>query len=175
MTTCRSNDETQGRKWKPAQPWFRMYHEWADDPKVQMLSEAMQRRFIMLLCLKCKGAVPGLSDDQIAFNLRVSPEDVTETKQVLVERDLVTEEWDIPKWDKRQFQSDISTERSRKHRQRKRQSKGKMDSATLQQRDDAVAATGPEQNRAEQNRTEQTKTDQTRHKRHPPTPLGPES
>ena len=29
--------------------WFRMYAEFATDPKVQMLSEADQRRYIMLL------------------------------------------------------------------------------------------------------------------------------
>ena len=36
-----------------ANPWFRMYHELAVDPKVQMLSEIDQRRYLMLLCLRC--------------------------------------------------------------------------------------------------------------------------
>ena len=36
-----------------SQQWFRFYAEFATDPKVQMLSEQDQRRFIMLLCLRC--------------------------------------------------------------------------------------------------------------------------
>ena len=30
-------------------PWFRMWSEFADDPKVQIMPEAMQRRLVMLL------------------------------------------------------------------------------------------------------------------------------
>ena len=32
--------------------WMRLYAEFATDPKVQMMSEAMQRRHVMLFCLK---------------------------------------------------------------------------------------------------------------------------
>lgn len=34
--------------------WFRMHTEFANDPKIQMLSEAYQRRFVMLLCLRAR-------------------------------------------------------------------------------------------------------------------------
>ena len=40
-----------------ANPWFRLYSEFATDPKVQMMSESYQRRFIMLLCIRCNGDV----------------------------------------------------------------------------------------------------------------------
>ncbi len=38
--------------------WFRLYHEFSADPKVQMLSEADQRRYIMLLCMRCRESRP---------------------------------------------------------------------------------------------------------------------
>ena len=40
-----------------ANQWFRLYAEFAHDPKVQMLSEVDQRRYIMLLCMRCNGDV----------------------------------------------------------------------------------------------------------------------
>jgi hypothetical protein len=39
-----------------ANPWFRLYSEFADDPKVQMLTEAMHSRLVMLMCFRCKDA-----------------------------------------------------------------------------------------------------------------------
>jgi hypothetical protein len=38
-------------------PWFRMYSEFAHDPKVQMMTEVMQRRYIMLMCMRCSNAI----------------------------------------------------------------------------------------------------------------------
>ena len=39
-----------------ANPWLRMYAEFAHDPKVQMMLEVMQRRYIMLMCMRCSNA-----------------------------------------------------------------------------------------------------------------------
>ena len=55
-----------------ANPWFRMYAEFATDAKVQMLTEAMQRRYLMLMCLRCSNALVTLQDEEIAFQLRIS-------------------------------------------------------------------------------------------------------
>ena len=55
--------------------WFRLYSEFATDPKVQMMSEADQRRFIMLLCMRCSNGDETLHDDEIAFQLRISEEE----------------------------------------------------------------------------------------------------
>ena len=41
--------------------WFRMYAEFATDPKVQMMPEAMQRRLVMLLCLQCGNGIENVS------------------------------------------------------------------------------------------------------------------
>ena len=64
-----------------ANAWFRMYSEFATDPKVQMLSEADQRRYMMLLCLRCSNALVTLHDEEIAFQLRISDEELAETHE----------------------------------------------------------------------------------------------
>lgn len=95
---------------KPAR-WFRMYAEFASDPKLQMLSECYQRRYLMLLCLRCSNGAVTLHDEEVAFQLRI---DVTEwgtTKAVLVEKNLINNNNQPTAWDKRQFASDSSAER----------------------------------------------------------------
>jgi hypothetical protein len=61
-----------------ANPWFRLYSEFANDAKVQMLPEEMQRRLVMLMCFRCMEAK--LDSAQLAFNLRISPAQLAETK-----------------------------------------------------------------------------------------------
>lgn len=101
--------------------WFRMYHEFATDPKVQMLSEANQRRYIMLLCLKCCNGDVTLQDEEIAFQLRISNDEWLQTKAILQAKNLITENASPTAWDKRQFASDSSAARVAKHRERKKQ------------------------------------------------------
>lgn len=102
-------------------PWFRMYHEFATDPKVQMLSEADQRRYVMLLCLRCSNEGVTLHDDEVAFLLRISNEEWQATKVVLLAKNLIDEDNLPVNWDKRQFKSDNSTERVRRCRKRKKE------------------------------------------------------
>lgn len=101
-------------------PWFRMYHEFATDPKVQMLSEADQRRFVMLLCMRCCNGDVTLQDDAIAFQLRVTDEEWAATKTRLVAKGLIDENAKPLAWDKRQYASDSSKIRVARHRERKR-------------------------------------------------------
>jgi len=104
-----------------ANSWFRMYAEFANDPKVQMLSETDQRRYIMLLCIRCNGDVT-LHDSEVAFQLRITNDDWLVTKAVLVAKNLVTDDNKPTAWDKRQYSSDSSVERVRKHREQKKAS-----------------------------------------------------
>tara|TARA_R110000772_G_scaffold266053_1_gene388050 strand:- start:127 stop:816 length:690 start_codon:yes stop_codon:yes gene_type:complete len=101
-------------------PWFRMYHEFATDPKVQMLSEVDQRRFIMLLCLKCCNGDVTLQCNEIAFQLRVTEAEWQATKARLIDKGLIDEDGKPEAWDKRQYVSDSSAERVRKHRENKK-------------------------------------------------------
>jgi len=104
-----------------ANQWFRMYAEFATDPKVQMMSEADQRRFVMVLCLRCSNDDVTLQDEEIAFQLRISNEDWAQTKARFIAKGLINDDNKPTAWDRRQFVSDSSAERVRKHRDKKKQ------------------------------------------------------
>jgi len=103
-----------------ANPWFRLYAEFAADPKVQIMSEVMQRRLIMLFCLRCSNDLVTLHDDEIAFHLRISNEDMAETKALFVSKGFIDSAWNVQHWEKRQFVSDSSAARVARHREKKR-------------------------------------------------------
>ena len=96
--------------------WFRLYAEFATDPKVQMLSEADQRRFLMVLCLRCRNGDVTLHDEEIAFQLRISGEEWQATKNTLYKRELIDSGNKLTKWKSRQFDSDTSNARVKKLR-----------------------------------------------------------
>ena len=100
--------------------WFRMYSEFASDPKVQSMSEAMQRRLMMLFCLRCSNTLVTLHETEIAFALRITDEELAETKALFLRKKFINEGWEIENWDKRQFRSDSSAERVARHRERKK-------------------------------------------------------
>jgi hypothetical protein len=104
-----------------ANPWFRLYSEFAHDPKVQMLSEAMQRRYVMLMCLRCSEVLETLHETEIAFQLRLSTSELEETKDLFISKNFIDKHWNLLNWDKRQFVSDSSTMRVAKHRNKKKQ------------------------------------------------------
>jgi hypothetical protein len=104
-----------------ANPWLRLYSEFAHDPKIQMLSEAMQRRYVMLLCLRCSETLETLHETEIAFQLRLSTEELDETKKLFISKNFIDKHWNLLNWDKRQFVSDSSTMRVAKHRNKKKQ------------------------------------------------------
>jgi len=115
-----------------ANPWFRLYSEFAHDPKIQMLPEAMQRRYVMLMCLRCSETLETLHETEIAFQLRLSEAELIETKQMFISKNFIDKQWNLLNWDKRQFVSDSSTTRVRKHRDKKKQPSN--DDETLQKR-----------------------------------------
>ena len=101
-------------------PWFRMYAEFAHDPKVQMLPEVMQRRYVMLMCMRCSNALVTLQEDEIAFHLRIDAAQLEETKALFVAKGFINEAWELLNWEKRQFSSDTSAQRVAKHRAAKK-------------------------------------------------------
>lgn len=115
-----------------ANPWFRMYSEFSHDPKVQMMPEAMQRRYIMIMCLRCSNDLVTLHETEIAFHLRISAAELAETKALFLDKGFIDEHWNLLNWEKRQFASDSSAARVSKHRERKKQA-GNVD-VTLQKR-----------------------------------------
>ena len=119
-----------------ANPWFRMYSEYATDAKVQSMTEPMQRRLVMLFCLRCCDVTVTLSDEELAFQLRISDEELEETKALFIKKGFINDEWDLVNWDRRQFSSDSSAERTREYRERKKLEKqnGKKEGVTSQKR-----------------------------------------
>lgn len=111
-------------------PWFRMYSEFRTDPKVQTMGESMQRRYIMLMCLESDGDLQKLTDSEIAFALNLTKSKLIQTKSELIQKNLIEvidEKIHIKNWDKRQYVSDTSTDRVKKHRE-------KIANETLQKR-----------------------------------------
>lgn len=108
------------RKQKMANPWFRMYSEFASDPKVQGMSEPMQRRLVMLMCLKCSDTLSTLTDDDISFHLRISGDELEQTRTLFMKKGFTTETWELRNWSKRQFVSDSSAVRQKNYRERQK-------------------------------------------------------
>ncbi|MGO4379677.1 hypothetical protein AB4Z19_15485 [Pseudoduganella sp. RAF19] len=130
--------------------WFRMYSEFAADPKVQSLPEVMQRRLVMLFCLRCSNTLGTLLDDELAFALRISADDLTATRALFVQKGFLDGEatgWQLANWDKRQMASDSSAPRVAKHR-----AKLKAQAEAMARRIGNVTESA--QNRTEQNREE---------------------
>lgn len=86
-----------------------------------MLSENDQRRLVMLFCFRCNSDVT-LQDEEVAFQLRISNEEWQVTKAVFINKGFIDSDNSVLNWDKRQFVSDSSAARVRKHRQDKKQS-----------------------------------------------------
>lgn len=106
------------------------------------MSEANQRRLFMLFCLRCSDVLGTLSEDEIAFALRITTPELLESKTVFEARGFIDSKWNILHWEKRQFQSDSSTNRTRKYREKHRE--------TSQERH----GDGTEERRVEENRTD---------------------
>lgn len=85
-----------------ANPWFRMYSEFASDPKVQSMSEVMQRRLLMLFCLRCSNVLATLQPDELAFALHISIDELSDAKTLFLQKGFIDDQWNLINWDKRQ-------------------------------------------------------------------------
>ena len=122
--------------------WFRLYDELVDDPKVQMLSDLHFRALINLWCLASRngGVLPPINET--AFSLRMKPEKASEIFGQLRLAGLIEDDdgglgvTRPHNWNGRQFKSDVSNERVKRHRERQRIVTGPVTNA--------VTATPPE-------------------------------
>lgn len=103
-------------------PWCRLYAEFAFDPKVQSMSETLQRRFIMLMCLKCNGDET-LHETELCFAMRVSAEELAHTKEIFLAKKFINDDWNLLNWESRQFISDSSTKRVQDFRNKNKKQK----------------------------------------------------
>lgn len=108
-----------------ANPWCRLHSEMLNDPKVQTLPDASFKAWVnsmMLATSRGKGGELGTLHD-VSFAFRETQEGVSSAFHPLIERGLIVtdgETFHIAKWDKRQYKSDTSTDRVRRHRNAKR-------------------------------------------------------
>ena len=107
--------------------WFRLYHELIEDQKIGTLTDAEFRTWIELLCLASihrDGGDTGMTVTETEWKLR---RNVSETVKELLQRKLVTlhknskgvETIHVKNWNKWQYQSDSSTDRVRKYREKR--------------------------------------------------------
>ena len=107
-----------------ANSWFRMYADFVNNPKVQILTEALRYRYVALLCLHCNKDYENRPDDEIALSLRVTVEEWIFTRDEFVRRELLTPQFKIKGWEIKQYISDLkdktSAERQKRYREKKR-------------------------------------------------------
>lgn len=100
--------------------WFRFYNEALDDPKVQKLPAETFRGWVNLLCLAARndGVLPPHAD--IAFALRLTDARATALLDGLIEAELLDHDDSGIRphnWSSRQYKSDVSNERVKRHRE----------------------------------------------------------
>ena len=105
--------------------WFRFYDCALDDPKVQKLPAELFKAWVNLLCVASRngGILPAVED--LSFMLRKDEETLARVLSELQRVGLIdeSEQGLTPhNWSTRQYQSDNSAERVRKHREAKRHS-----------------------------------------------------
>ncbi len=104
-------------------PWFRMYGDAIDNDKLRLLAFEDRWHFMALCCCMTQGIQDGSSDvlvrRRVAVKLGLQISELENLEQRLREVDLIGDGLVPLKWDERQFQSDSSTERMRKHREKK--------------------------------------------------------
>lgn len=104
--------------------WFRFYQEFMDDPKIAMMSDSDQLLWVKALCLASDSTIRGiilLTDEEICWKLRITVETWKHAIDKFRAKGMIQHNTDGPgyvisNWDKRQFESDSSAERVRKHR-----------------------------------------------------------
>jgi hypothetical protein len=115
-------ENSSDSKNKP-QRWFRFYAESLDDPKVQRLPPHLFKTWVNLLSMACSSAGMIRRDD-VAFRLRISDHDAATQIDELIGLgllDILPDGTLEPhNWKVRQFVSDSSNERVRKHREKKK-------------------------------------------------------
>ena len=115
----------------PKRPWFRLYVEIINDPKLRRRPTADRWLWITVLCVARASPVAGrlmvtersaATIDDLADMANIPVKTAKAAMRCfeaegMVEHDSINEAWCVPKFLDRQYESDNSTERSRKHRQ----------------------------------------------------------
>ena len=105
-------------------PWFRMYSDFIFDEKIEFLAFEDRAHYVFILCMKNLGLLdkeylqPGMLDRVVARRLGLYGEAFEAARKRLVEAGLIDYKFQPVAWDKRQFVSDTSVERTKAYRER---------------------------------------------------------
>jgi len=124
-------------------PWFRMYTDFLNDPKMISLAFEDQRHFIGILALKSDGAIDDAADENllnriVAQRLWIDHGVIRDVKKRLKDAGLIEADWQPVAWNKRQFVSDrdgTAAERKRRERAAKAASGNVTDLSRVTYRD----------------------------------------
>lgn len=104
-----------------AMTWFKLYCEFATDPKVQSMTEPMQRRLVLIFCLTASGDLKKLTTEELCLAMRISERELEKTKELFIRKGFIDDAWSLRNWEKRQAPADpTAAERMRRYRERHR-------------------------------------------------------
>ncbi len=111
--------------------WLKLYVDIAQNPRIKLLAFEDRWHYISLLCAKAEGYLderPELRDRMVSVHLGLTPSELENVKDRLVDVGLISDEWQIYNWDEKQ--SKDATGAARKRRQRAREKAEKEASLT---------------------------------------------
>ncbi|MHB8408949.1 MAG: hypothetical protein ACYDHY_12800 [Acidiferrobacterales bacterium] len=119
--------------------WFRVYDDIVDNEKLRLLAFEDRWHYVALLALQSQGVLDerdaSLRVRKIAVKLGVQLSELDEIKRRLMEVHVIDGSFKSPKWAARQFKSDVSTNRVRAYRARKRLTKDRISGEETQGND----------------------------------------
>jgi len=108
-------------------PWFRVYTNIVDNHKMRLLAFEDRWHFIALLACKQSGlfdsADPEFINRSLAVKLGLQLPALDELRKRLTDVKLIDKNWNVLKWEERQYKSDSSKERQRKYREKQKLTK----------------------------------------------------
>ena len=130
-------------------PWFRMYTDFLNDPKLISLAFEDQRHFIGVLALKSDGAIDDVCEETlldriVAQRLWIDHGVIREVKKRLIAAMLIDSSWQPVAWEKRQRPSDkdgTAAERQRRARLAKSQNQANENQSRVTNRDSHASVT----------------------------------
>ena len=130
-----------------ANTWFRMYSDAIDDEKLRLLAFEDRWHFVAILCCKNSGILDSdekLMRRKVAVKLGLDLRELDEVARRLAEVGLIDADTLQPiAWDKRQYVSDGSKERTKRYREKLRESHSDV-TVTSHERHNEVTVTPPD-------------------------------
>lgn len=118
---------------RPARPWFRFYTEALHDPKLRRMPATHRWVWVAVLGAARQSCVPGvllvsetqpMDEHDLADLSAVPVREIRKALDAMKAAGMVSrnedEAWFVTKWNERQFETDNTTERTRKHRSKER-------------------------------------------------------